>query len=57
MTETQDMSERIWESGWDGHEKAQLLRMSRLSFIEKVKWLEDAQEMIHELERRKGCSN
>ena len=51
------MSERIWESGWDGHEKAQLLRMSRLSFIEKVKWLEDAQEMIHELERRKGCSD
>jgi len=51
------MSERIWESGWDGHEKAQLLRMSRLSFIEKVKWLEAAQEVIYKLENQKGCSD
>jgi len=37
--------EQIWEKGWDGHEKAQLKRMARLSFREKIKWLEEAQEM------------
>jgi len=35
--------ERGWERGWDGHERAQLRRRARLSFIEKLAWLEEAQ--------------
>lgn len=46
MTENDIHQERLWEKGWDGHEKAQLKRMSRLSFREKIKWLEEAQEML-----------
>lgn len=38
--------EQQWERGWDGHENAQLKRMARLSFKEKVVWLEKAQEMM-----------
>ena len=51
MTERQIDTERLWERGWDGHEKAQLLRLSKLSFAEKIRWLEEAQETIEGLER------
>ncbi|MFC1534591.1 hypothetical protein ACFL7M_14650 [Thermodesulfobacteriota bacterium] len=51
--EQERQSEQLWENGWDGHEKAQLIRMSRLSFIEKIKWLEEAQELIYRLESKK----
>jgi hypothetical protein len=44
--------EQIWEKGWGGHEKAQLKRMARLSFQEKIKWLEDAQEQLISLTRK-----
>lgn len=37
--------ERVWESGWDGHELAQLRRMAGLTLIEKLAWLEEAQRM------------
>jgi len=43
-----------WEKGWDGHRKAQLLRLSRLPFIEKLKWLDEAQDMIAAL-RKNSC--
>ena len=43
--------ERIWEKGWDGHEKAQLMRMAKLTFQEKIIWLEKAQEMLKGLNR------
>lgn len=49
MTEQHTETERLWESGWDGHEKAQLLRMSKLPFIEKIKWLEEAHNIIQNL--------
>ena len=54
MTEQTKKTECLWEIGWAGHEKAQLLRMSRLSFREKIKWLEGAQEFVQRLEKRKG---
>ena len=47
-------SEHLWEAGWEGHEKAQLLRMSRLPFMEKIKWLEEAQKLVRRLEDQKG---
>ncbi len=43
---------QIWEKGWDGHEKAQLKRMARLSFQEKIMWLEEAQEVLNSLTRK-----
>ena len=54
MTKDHNESERLWERGWGGHEKAQLLRLSRLPFTEKIKWLEDAQEMLEHLSKRKN---
>jgi len=53
MNNVQDDSENIWETGWHGHEKSQLMRMARLPLAEKIKWLEEAQEMIEELKIKK----
>jgi hypothetical protein len=33
-----------WESGWDGHRKAQILRWASLTFREKLMWLDEAQD-------------
>ena len=49
MTNKYPDSEQIWERGWDGHELAQMVRMSKLSFPEKIKWLEEAQELMEKL--------
>jgi hypothetical protein len=46
MTEKRDKGELIWEKGWAGHEKAQLLRMAELPFGEKIRWLEETQNLI-----------
>lgn len=53
MNDRYDHPEHLWEKGWSGHEKAQLRRMSRLSFEEKIKWMEEAQKMIQDMERQK----
>lgn len=44
--------ERIWERGWDGHERAQRRREARLTLIEKLAWLEQASHVAAHL--RKG---
>lgn len=46
MADNNPRNERIWEKGWAGHEKAQLIRMARLTFQEKIIWLEEAQVML-----------
>ncbi len=38
--------ERIWEQGWDGHERAQRARLARLSLDEKLDWLEEAHRLL-----------
>ncbi len=38
-------SQQQWESGFDGHADAQLLRLSRLSFREKIKVIEGMQKI------------
>ncbi|MBW1790095.1 MAG: hypothetical protein JRK53_26345 [Deltaproteobacteria bacterium] len=53
MAEGSRDSGRTWERGWEGHERAQLLRMSRLSFAEKIQWLEEAQQFVEELKFQK----
>ena len=57
VTDQTRKEESLWEVGWAGHEKAQLLRMSRLSFREKIKWLEGAQELVQRLERHRNTED
>lgn len=35
--------ERLWERGFEGHERAQLLRLAKLPLADKLDWLEQAQ--------------
>jgi len=42
-------SEREWERGWEGHDRAQRQRIARLSLIEKLEWLESAQRVLRHL--------
>jgi hypothetical protein len=51
MVEKRDQPHLIWEVGWTGHENAQLLRMAKLPFEEKLRWLEATQELILALEQ------
>ena len=45
MSELIVPEDRQWECGWDGHLAAQLRRMARLPFSEKLEWLEEAQRL------------
>jgi hypothetical protein len=49
--------DRLWERGFEGHERAQRRRLARLPLPVKLEWLERAQEMLRHLEasrRRAG---
>jgi hypothetical protein len=43
--------QRVWERGWEGHEREQLRRLAELSLADKLKWLEDAQQVVRHLSR------
>jgi hypothetical protein len=47
-------SERMWEKGWKGHEKAQLRRMAGLPLRDRIRWLEEAQRMVQRMRRRRN---
>lgn len=36
----------VWEQGWDGHEARQRERLSRLPLLEKLRWLEEAHQLV-----------
>jgi hypothetical protein len=38
--------------GWERHELEQMRRLARLSFVEKLDWLEQAQRVAEQLRRR-----
>lgn len=38
-----------WPKGWDGHESAQLRRLARLTFAQKLEWLEEAGRMVRHM--------
>jgi hypothetical protein len=38
-----------WDQGFEGHERAQLLRLAALSFREKLGWLEEAHRLVRRL--------
>ena len=48
-----DDPERKWEVGWDGHERAQLLRMANLPLSQKLLWLEEAEELAAYLQSQR----
>lgn len=43
-----------WDRGWEAHERRQQRRLSKLSLPEKVQWLEEIQEMVDHLHKRKS---
>jgi hypothetical protein len=40
-----------WEKGWQGHELAELRRLARLSFAEKLDCLEQAHGLVRQLQK------
>lgn len=38
--------ERVWEPGWDGHERAQRERLAKLTWEQKLDWLEEAHRFV-----------
>lgn len=44
--------QRIWESGWEDHEFQQLQRLAKLSFPEKLAWLEEAHRLVRHMQSR-----
>ena len=49
MDEPNDPTEGAWPVGWDGHERAQLLRMAAWPLPLKLRWLEEAQAVVEHL--------
>lgn len=44
--------QRSWESGWEDHELQQLQRLAKLSFPEKLAWLEEAHRLVRKMQAR-----
>jgi hypothetical protein len=57
MTESHEESdignERVWERGWEDHERAQAERLAKLPLAKKLEWLEEMQEVIKHMGRAK----
>lgn len=49
--------ERVWESGYEGHERAQRIRLAGLSLAEKLAWLEEAQRLAESLRRARASAS
>ncbi len=45
-----DHEQRVWERGWDEHERLQLVRMAKLSLAQKLEWLEQAHRLVLQFE-------
>ncbi len=45
MNSQNDNQDRAWDRGWHEHKTRQLMRLARLSFAEKLAWLENAQAL------------
>ncbi len=55
MPDRDQLDGQEWERGWDGHARAQQRRLARLSFAEKLAWLEEAHQLALRMEEsRKG---
>ena len=56
MTEHDRSDEHEWERGWEGHARAQQMRLARLSFAEKLAWLEEAHRLALRIEEARKNS-
>ena len=50
---TNQLEERLWEEGFEGHEMAQLRRLASLPFSLKLNWLEEAHRMVLAMEGKR----
>ena len=53
---TKREEETTWERGWDGHQEDQLRRLAQLSLADKLKWLEEAHDLVRHLTTTKPDS-
>lgn len=53
MSEDDPREEILWEVGWRGHEAAQRRRLAALPLAEKLRWLEEAQQMVRRFEENR----
>lgn len=44
MKEPQDAGDELWDRGWAEHQTRQLRRLAKLPFVQKLEWLEEAQD-------------
>jgi hypothetical protein len=49
-----DSGTRERSRGWPDHERAQLLRLARLSLAEKLAWLDEADATVRHLQRERA---
>ena len=49
--DTNQADEHVWECGWEDHEQKQLQRMAKLTFAQKLAWLEEAHRLVMHLEK------
>jgi hypothetical protein len=38
--------EQGWDRGWEGHRRAQMRRLARLTLAQKLAWLEEAHRLV-----------
>lgn len=53
MPENETPLEGTWDVGWEGHERAQLLRMAAQPLPLKLRWLEEAQIVVEHLQSQR----
>ncbi len=53
MAERDPLEERVWESGFEDHARAQRRRLAHLTLAEKLAWLEGAHELVMRLQPRR----
>jgi hypothetical protein len=54
MNDDDPREERLWEVGWQGHASAQKRRLAALTLAEKLRWLEEAQQMVARMKEGRG---
>ncbi|MGB3976784.1 MAG: hypothetical protein WBM02_06370 [bacterium] len=52
-----NLDDQHWENGFEGHSDAQLIRMSKLTFEQKLKWLETIGRLLRRLQKSGSSSS
>ncbi len=55
MADGEPRDERLWEHGWEEHTLAQRRRLAKLPLIEKLRGLEEAQQLVERMRRDRGA--